>query len=631
MMNLKQGSKKLETYIEEGIRLKCEVATEFRPLLAEQWVSGLHNKETISSVRAIMHQWKKEGRCNIDNVVKLVRYTEGEGIASNNPHPLSTEEKMTKALDNLTQAIASNSIGGSQAPRSRTPATGQVGRPPGQRMLPSPGDDSVCCWRCGQMGHRSPECANSPLPFAERTKIKQADLLRMSQNSQSKARDPPLSHTLGKAPESQKPLGAITAQVDATLTDPTDTVHQNAVEFIAEDDDRFQHWEPEDDGVWHLTGMVQDKSGYKTTYRLDKDGMKSTLLKAYAGVTRPREESTSTDGKGRPPPPAKPRAPGQPSKLRGIVGLTGERVNVKELINNQIVNISLAQLLDVSPATRQELSKMLQTPKVDKGKKPSKRARMSPGGANLVLLQEMAVRSAAANNVEKREKRGEHTDHDDAIAPLRPTAGDLFYTYGLMCAISKDDRIRITRCMRILIDGGSSANLVTRSAVEKLHARLSRLHSGTLEFANGSKESIADAVWLTVTVAGATRVVAAIIVDGSPAFELLLGRHWMYDTDVVGLYKDGTYSIMNDDGERQKMVRTEDYKPSSEDEMNQPPVHPTWVNSARKCEAPEVAIVSSDSDTDDDVDESDVDRELCDVLRDMSDDDYSADSESSGN
>jgi hypothetical protein len=85
MMNLKQGSKKLESYIEEGIRLKCEVAKEFRPLLAEQWVSGLHNKETISSVRAIMHQWKKEGRCNIDNVTKLVRYTEGEGIASNRP------------------------------------------------------------------------------------------------------------------------------------------------------------------------------------------------------------------------------------------------------------------------------------------------------------------------------------------------------------------------------------------------------------------------------------------------------------------------------------------------------------------------------------------------------------------
>jgi hypothetical protein len=69
-------------------------------------------------------------------------------------------------------------------------------------------------------------------------------------------------------------------------------------------------------------------------------------------------------------------------------------------------------------------------------------------------------------------------------------------------------------------------------------------------------------------------VVAAIVVDGSPAFELLLGRHWMYDTDVVGLYKDGTYMILNDTSERQKMVRTEDFKPSN-DERNQPPVHPT--------------------------------------------------------
>lgn len=46
----------------------------------------------------------------------------------------------------------------------------------------------------------------------------------------------------------------------------------------------------------------------------------------------------------------------------------------------------------------------------------------------------MAVR-AAANSSEK--KRGEHSEHDDAMAPLRPTASDLFYTFGYICAIEQ--------------------------------------------------------------------------------------------------------------------------------------------------------------------------------------------------
>jgi hypothetical protein len=65
IMNLKQGNKKLDDYIDEGIRLKCEISSEFQPLLAEQWVSGLQKQATVTAIRITMHQWKKEGnlRC----------------------------------------------------------------------------------------------------------------------------------------------------------------------------------------------------------------------------------------------------------------------------------------------------------------------------------------------------------------------------------------------------------------------------------------------------------------------------------------------------------------------------------------------------------------------------------------
>jgi hypothetical protein len=119
IMNLKQGNKKLDDYINEGIRLKCEISSEFQHLLAEQWVSGLQNQATVTGIRITMHQRKKEGKCNIDNVTKLVRYVHGEGISSNNPPPLSTEERMNQTLKELSQAIASSSLGGSQTMRSR--------------------------------------------------------------------------------------------------------------------------------------------------------------------------------------------------------------------------------------------------------------------------------------------------------------------------------------------------------------------------------------------------------------------------------------------------------------------------------------------------------------------------------
>ena len=54
---------------------------------------------------------------------------------------------------------------------------------------------------------------------------------------------------------------------------------------------------------------------------------------------------------------------GEPNKLRGILGLSGPRVNIKELVNDTKIELSVAQLLDCSPALRQELARVLRTNK----------------------------------------------------------------------------------------------------------------------------------------------------------------------------------------------------------------------------------------------------------------------------
>lgn len=61
---------------------------------------------------------------------------------------------------------------------------------------------------------------------------------------------------------------------------------------------------------------------------------------------------------------------GEPNKLRGILGLCGPRVNVKSILNEALVSVSVAQLLDCSPALRQELGRVVKT------NKPAPRTRM---------------------------------------------------------------------------------------------------------------------------------------------------------------------------------------------------------------------------------------------------------------
>jgi hypothetical protein len=50
-----------------------------------------------------------------------------------------------------------------------------------------------------------------------------------------------------------------------------------------------------------------------------------------------------------------------------------------------------------------------------------------------------------------------------------------------------------------------------------------------------------------------------------PSFQLLLGHHWMASVDLVGHYKDGVYTIVNDKGYRAHIERTTPASPEETD------------------------------------------------------------------
>lgn len=72
--------------------------------------------------------------------------------------------------------------------------------------------------------------------------------------------------------------------------------------------------------------------------------------------------------------------------------------------------------------------------------------------------------------------------------------------------------------------------------------------------ATGYELKLSAVVWLQVSVENVTRIIAATVVEGDPGYSILLGRHWMASVSMLSNYKDGTYSIKEDNSRLQKKV-----------------------------------------------------------------------------
>jgi len=148
--------------------------------------------------------------------------------------------------------------------------------------------------------------------------------------------------------------------------------------------------------------------------------------------------------------------------------------------------------------------KLLQTNKKDEGKKPAKRPKVVPRPAQVDMVQYQtflgasnAVQSHSHSDQSHSESVGErkNQDHNDAIV-IERKATQLFYADADLFSMSTDDRIRVLKTTKALIDEGSTSNLMPQYLVETLQSRTIKLHGGVMEVATGERSIVPHAVWI---------------------------------------------------------------------------------------------------------------------------------------
>jgi len=96
-------------------------------------------------------------------------------------------------------------------------------------------------------------------------------------------------------------------------------------------------------------------------------------------------------------------------------------------------------------------------------------------------------------------------------------------------------QIGTTLMRRVLIDGGSSANLIMRGAMEPLGLKVENLIQKTttlVGFSGEAKQSLGE-ITLPTYVQGVTSYETFVVVDCATSYNVILGRPWLHNTGAV--------------------------------------------------------------------------------------------------
>jgi len=113
--------------------------------------------------------------------------------------------------------------------------------------------------------------------------------------------------------------------------------------------------------------------------------------------------------------------------------------------------------------------------------------------------------------------------HNDCFQPDPDRLVELFFTNSIIQAMSTDENIRVIKAKYTLVDGGSAPNLVPKSVVKTLKAKVMPVTDVSFEVADGKVAEPKSIAWLMVNVAGVSRIIAAWVIDAKPEYTLLLG------------------------------------------------------------------------------------------------------------
>ncbi|KAJ5679603.1 hypothetical protein N7462_007847 [Penicillium macrosclerotiorum] len=590
LASLKQGTRSFREYVDEAYRLRAEVPVEDGERLALSWVEGLNNQNVLMIMRSFIQDRGASHRFSLDEMVTKARSLLHEGIPEQ-PDQETDTEKITRAL----MRIADGFDKGARISVTSTPPTQRTARdrtmdqdrrdgaPTGSRQaLPGP-ERNLICFRCGKEGHRSSACTQTPLPLEEQNRIRNAAWGRQNPTREQRMRDPPLSQTLGGERVTEIPTAA-------AALEPEDGPQGHYISYFSTDlplsteTGQSDTYPPMNTvGIDEWGGATQ--SVYTVEMTDEMRAVRSQMDQLYAaGHKRMRGEddpapNESDRDRGAQPGPSMFRRKARPTdeddQPHGLIqGLIGPRINVKDLVNQVKVTLSFAQLCDVSPYVRERVVESLQPWEAEhgghssKGKEPMVTVPINAVGGAMMptrILQRVASTDVHLP-VEEKKLKTENLD-------MR--ASRLFFAQAVILARCEDSKLRMSKLKSCLIDGGASANLISSKVVKTLGVSQIPVHNGAIEMADGSISHIHALVWVQVAVAGAHRVVMALVAPGDTNYHMILGRRWMQGVGMVGTYLDGRYSLINDDGIRTEVLRSRDVRPDMAQKKEMP--KPIWT------------------------------------------------------
>ena len=106
----------------------------------------------------------------------------------------------------------------------------------------------------------------------------------------------------------------------------------------------------------------------------------------------------------------------------------------------------------------------------------------------------------------------------------------------------------------ILIDPGSTLNLISRRLVKKMECNVYPDSSIVMKVANGTHHRLQGYVRMSITVAGVKKIIDAYIVPNDTTYNVLLGRSWLRSTKAIGFYANDEYFIQDSIGTYHPLV-----------------------------------------------------------------------------
>lgn len=396
------------------------------------------------------------------------------------------------------------------------------------------------CYRCGSTSHLVPRC---PLPPPNEEPTKPPEILK----------------------NQRQPAAPTTPSSGSTAVAGT-------VSYVDVDDPSMDSWNHRTTGAHTVSlSYTDNKTVAKELNRLYALGDKRRHEEAFDSTSeRPRRKQPKTRKKR-----------GGPAERRHVKAIEGvDSLDFHQLLNSQTVEISLAQLMDISPMARVQVGRLLKLQPKRKKKETDRepereqeetqaqpRETRSRKGKEPMREDQSGTEPSAGPSRGAGRKgmsaalgvyavRDSDVEHDDFMQPQHPEAITLFHTSGVMQAMTRDNAICAAESDQFLIDGGCSGNIIPRPVVERMNARVTKVPPMRGELADGAPAVFDSIVWLMLEISGCTRAIAALVAEGQPHFTLLLGRHWMHSVDLIGQYRTSTYSLMADSGKRQDLVKS---------------------------------------------------------------------------